>query len=220
VNSKRIFDIVFALVLLVPIVPTLAVVWLIMRLQEGRKPFLYVSERMKSVDRPFMLYKIRTMRCAEPGENTGVSGGHKHHRITPLGRVLRRTRIDEFPQVFNVLKGDMSFVGPRPPERVYVEAFPGLYGKILRGRPGITGLATVVYHNHEEQILAACRTAEETDKVYRRRCIPRKATLDMIYHRNANLGLDMYIMYLTAAELLRLPSRRVARLQTVQVAAE
>ncbi len=220
VTAKRIFDIGFALVLMVPALPVLGIVWVIMRMQEGRAPFLFVSERMKTVDQPFMLYKIRTMRCVHPQENRGVAGGDKTHRITPLGRFLRRTRIDELPQLFNVLRGDMSFVGPRPPDPNYVRAFPGLYGQILKSKPGITGLATIIYHNHEEHILARCKTPEETDAVYRRRCIPRKARLDLIYQRNANLRLDLYIMYLTAAELFRLPRRKAVRWREIHVPAE
>ena len=97
------------------------------------------------------------------------------------GRFLRRSRLDEVPQLWNVLKGDMSFVGPRPPLRLYVERFPELYAKVLQSRPGVTGLATLVFHRHEEKLLAACRSAAETDAVYARRCVPRKARIDLIY---------------------------------------
>ncbi len=217
---KRLFDISLALVLMVPILPILGGVWVIMRLQEGSAPFLYISPRMKTLDQSFNLYKIRTMRSTDPATNAGVAGGDKAHRITPLGKFLRRTRIDEFPQIFNVLKGDMSFVGPRPPDPNYVRAYPGLYGQILKDTPGITGLATIIFHKHEERILSRCRTQEETDAVYRRRCIPRKARLDLIYQRNKSFRLDLYIIYLTAASLLPLPKRKAAKWKTVQIPAE
>lgn len=196
----------------------LAVLWCVMRFRGDHGPFLYVSERMKDIEKTFRLYKVRSMSVVDGVENRGVAGGDKVHRVTPFGRFLRRSRLDELPQIFNVLKGDMSFVGPRPPERIYVEAFPDLYRQVLRDRPGITGLATVFFHAHEERMLALCETFDETEAVYRRRCIPRKATLDLLYHQRKSMCLDLYIIYLTAAKLLPLPTRRVDRFRTVRKA--
>jgi len=215
--GKRVFDLGFAILLLLPILVVLAALWIAVRVRGDRDPFLYVSERMKTVDQAFLLYKIRSMSNSEGLANRGVAGGHKGHRITPFGRFLRRSRLDELPQILNVLKGDMSFVGPRPPERIYVEAYPEIYRKVLRDRPGITGLATVIFHTHEERILARCSTAEETDSVYKRRCIPRKAALDLLYHQKKGVCLDLYIIYLTAAKLLPLPTRRVDRFRNARL---
>jgi len=215
--GKRLFDLGLAILLLGPILVILVVLWIAMRIRGDSGPFIYASERMKSVDRAFVLYKVRSMSVAEGLIDRGVAGGYKGHRITPFGRFLRRSRLDELPQILNVLKGDMSFVGPRPPEQMYVEAYPDLYRKVLRDRPGITGLATVVFHTHEERILALCGTAEETDTVYKRRCIPRKAALDLLYHQRKGICLDLYIMYLTAAKLLPLPTRRVERFRTARL---
>jgi lipopolysaccharide/colanic/teichoic acid biosynthesis glycosyltransferase len=134
----------------------------------------------------------------------GVSGGDKTSRITPTGRFLRRCRLDEVPQLWNVLKGDMSFVGPRPPLRLYVERFPRLYAQVLQNRPGITGLATLVFHRHEEKMLARCRDAAETDAVYARRCVPRKARIDLIYQRRRNVWMDFRLMVQTVARALNL----------------
>jgi lipopolysaccharide/colanic/teichoic acid biosynthesis glycosyltransferase len=189
--SKRLFDILLALALMALLaVPTLALVlWLLAR---GARPVFYLSERMRAPDRPFQLWKFRTMKPASA--DSGVSGGDKAARITPEGRILRRFRLDEIPQLWNILKGDMSFVGPRPPLRRYVERFPDLYARVLQSRPGLTGLATLHFHRHEERILADCRTAEETDAAYSRRCVPRKAQLDLIYQRNHSLCGDMAIV--------------------------
>ncbi len=134
---------------------------------------------MQTPDRPFRLIKLRTMRS--DGANGGVTGGDKAGRVSGFQRLLRRSRMDEVPQLWNVIRGDISLVGPRPPLRQYVQAYPELYARVLQSRPGITGLATLIYHRHEERLLARCRTAAETDAVYRRRCIPRKARLDLIY---------------------------------------
>ena len=158
---------------------------------EGR-PVFHVSERMRAPDRPFRLWKQRTMTVTRA--DSGVPGGDKISRITPTGRLLRRTRLDEIPQLWNVLKGDMSFVGPRPPLRQYVERFPQVYAQALRSRPGITGLPTLRYHRHEKTLLARCHSAVETDALYARACVPRKAHLDLICQRHRTHCLDMVLM--------------------------
>ena len=193
--GKRLFDILLALALIaLLIVPALVIsIWLLIR--QGR-PVLFLSERMKTSDTAFLLWKFRTMTVV--ADDAGVSGGDKTRRITPAGRFLRRTRLDEVPQLWNVLIGDMSFVGPRPPLRRYVDRYPEIYARVLKSRPGITGLATLHFHRHEERLLSACRTPEETEAVYERRCIPRKARLDLIYRRRQTVCLDIILLYRTA----------------------
>lgn len=193
--GKRAFDMVLALILAVLLAPLGLVIAGLILLREGR-PVFYVSERMKGPESPFNLWKFRTMQVA-PGD-AGVTGGDKAGRITALGRLLRRTRMDELPQLWNVLKGDISFVGPRPPLRMYVERFPDLYSEVLKSRPGITGLASVFFHRHEEWVLAQCRDAAETDAAYARRCVPQKARLDLIYQRRRTICLDLWLIWLTA----------------------
>ncbi len=210
--SKRLFDIALALILCIASLPIFAVLVIIVTVRDGR-PFLYKSKRCKTFDLTFDLVKIRTMRLVPDHENIGVTGGHKSNRITSLGRWLRRYRLDELPQLWNVLKGDMSFVGPRPPEPRYVMARPNVYRQVLKDQPGITGLASIIFHLHEEKMLAACLAQEDAEKVYLRRSVPRKATLDRLYHDNRSLKLDLYILYLTAAKLMPLPGRRAQRIR-------
>lgn len=188
--GKRLFDVGFALFLGLLFAPLLLGVLLVMWLTEGR-PLFYPSERMKTPTQAFTLWKLRSMRPVA-GE-AAVAGGDMDSRITPMGRFLRASHIDELPQLWNILKGDMSFVGPRPELRRYVEAYPQYYGPVLQSRPGITGLATLVFHGHEEAILAPCRTPEETHAAYVRRCIPRKARLDRLYAANASLCFDVWL---------------------------
>lgn len=206
--AKRALDLVAALflVVLLALPFALLVLWLVLR--EGR-PVFYVAERMHAPGRPFRLWKLRTMTAVRG--DSGVSGGDKAARITATGRLLRKTRADEIPQLWNVIRGDMSFVGPRPPLRQYVERFPDLYAQVLRSRPGITGLATLRYHRHEERLLARCRTPQETDALYARACVPRKARLDLIYQRRRNLCMDMALMVETLARALRLHGHRRKR---------
>lgn len=197
--QKRLFDLGLALVLAILLAVPFLVLLAVLLLREGR-PLFYVSERMKAPGVPFQLWKLRSMSVAR--EDSGVSGGDKATRITPMGRFLRRARLDEIPQLWNVIRGDMSFVGPRPPLRLYVERFPEIYGKVLRSRPGITGLATLKFHAHEEWILKSCKTAEETDIAYSRRCVPQKARLDLIYQRHQSLCFDLSLLGGTVARVL------------------
>jgi lipopolysaccharide/colanic/teichoic acid biosynthesis glycosyltransferase len=192
--SKRLFDILAALVLGVLLLPVILAVAATVLLRDGR-PVFHVSERMRTPTEGFGLVKFRTM--APVAEDRGVSGADKAARITRTGRFLRRTRLDELPQLWNVLRGDISFVGPRPPLREYVQRFPELYARVLRSRPGITGLATLHFHAHEERLLARSRSAAETDAIYARACVPRKARLDLIYQKNRSLCLDLALMVRT-----------------------
>jgi len=197
---KRIFDLFFASLLVIILGPILIglLVWLLVK--EGR-PLFHVAERMKTPNEPFRLWKLRTMTVA--ARDQGVSGGDKAARITPTGAWLRAKRLDEFPQLWNLLKGDLSFVGPRPPLREYVERFPHLYGEVLKSRPGVTGLATIRFHKHEEALLARCSSPAETDDVYCRICIPRKARLDLIYQRNQSTCYDFDLVFQTIGNLFR-----------------
>ncbi len=197
---KRIFDLFFASLLVVILGPVL--IWLVIYLliKEGR-PLFYVAERMKGPETPFNLWKLRTMTVVDTDQ--GVSGGNKSSRVTKTGDWLRRKRLDEFPQLWNILKGDLSFVGPRPPLREYVERFPELYRDVLKSRPGVTGLATIRFHKHEDRLLSRCATPQETDDAYCRICVPRKARLDMIYQRNQSICYDFDLVFQTIGNLFR-----------------
>jgi lipopolysaccharide/colanic/teichoic acid biosynthesis glycosyltransferase len=205
--AKRLMDLLLAAALTCLLAVPFMVVLALLLVLDGR-PLFYVAERMRAPERPFQLWKLRTMTVA--GSDSGVSGGDKSRRITRTGRFLRRTRLDEVPQLWNVLRGDMSFVGPRPPLRQYVERFPKIYGQVLKSRPGITGMATLLYHAHEERLLAPCKSAAETDEVYSRRCIPAKARLDLIYQKNRSVCLDLVLLGRTIGRMLgrMLPGHR------------
>lgn len=197
---KRIFDLFFAtlLVLILGPVLLLLLVWLL--LKEGR-PLFYVAERMKAPGQPFRLWKLRTMSVIET--DTGVSGGDKAGRITATGARLRAKRLDELPQLWNILKGDLSFVGPRPPLREYVDRYPETYAQVLKSRPGVTGLASITYHKHEATLLARCATSQETDKIYSQTCVPTKARLDLIYQRHQCMCYDFDLVFQTIGNIFR-----------------
>lgn len=195
---KRLFDLFFASLLVVILAPVF--VWLVayILIKQGR-PLFYAAERMKAPEEPFTLWKFRTMTVVP--QDQGVSGAHKAARVTPTGAWLRRRRLDEFPQLWNILRGDLSFVGPRPPLREYVERFPEVYREVLKSRPGVTGLATIRFHHHEDRLLARCTTAAQTDDVYCRICVPRKARLDLIYQRNQSTCYDFDLVFQTIGNL-------------------
>ncbi|MQQ09552.1 sugar transferase [Epibacterium sp. SM1979] len=198
--SKRLFDLFFVTLLIVILGPVLVLLCLWVLIKEGR-PLFYVAERMKSPTEPFALWKLRTMTVVD--EDSGVSGGDKSARITKTGAWLRAKRLDEFPQLWNILRGDLSFVGPRPPLRQYVEAYPEIYNEVLKSRPGVTGLASIVYHKHETKLLDRCHSRDETDSVYSRVCVPTKARLDLIYQRHQSMWFDFDLVFQTIGNLLR-----------------
>jgi len=192
--QKRLFDLFFAAILVIVLLPIIAGLSVWIWIRQGR-PVFFVSERMKTPTKPFKLWKFRTMSSVS--SDAGVSGGYKSARLTEIGKRLRARRLDELPQLWNILRGDMSFVGPRPPLRQYVEAYPEIYAQVLKSRPGVTGLATLVYNEREATLLAHCSTAEETDETYRRFCIPRKAHLDLIYQKQQSMCYDFVLVFET-----------------------
>lgn len=196
---ERAFDLTVLIVLGPLILIGITIGAILMLVVQGR-PIFFGSQRMNGPGRSFTLWKFRTM--VPSVHNNGVTGGDKSGRVTDLGRFLRATRLDELPQAWNVLRGDMRLVGPRPPLPEYVERFPEIYQQVLRSRPGITGLASLRYKDTEARLLAACTTPEQTDAVYAHRCVPRKAALDMIYQRNRSVWFDLSLIWLTAAGLM------------------
>lgn len=198
--GKRALDLVVTLLLAVLLALPFLLLVLVLLVAEGR-PILHFSTRVRAPGRTFQLVKLRSMRPVPGGD--GVTGGDKAARISPLQRFLRSSRADELPQLWNVLRGEMSLVGPRPPIPRVVAAHPALYARVLRSRPGITGLATLRFNRHEERILARCRSAAETEAAYARRCVARKARLDLIYQRRRSLWLDLRLICETACLPLR-----------------
>lgn len=182
---------------------------------QGR-PVFYRPTRAGRNGRAFRLNKIRTMIVTQD-KDARVLGGDVSELITPLGRWLRRTRLDELPQFWNVLVGDMSLVGPRPPLERIAENYPDVYSLVLMDRPGITGLATAIVCGWEERMLADAPNAEACEALYCRRSVPRKARIDRIYRERKSVALDLYVLYLTAARLFPLPGRRASRVHADQL---
>ena len=198
--GKRAVDVILSLFLLFLLAFPILVVALILLVAQGR-PIFYRGWRIYAPGHSFAQIKFRTMSRDE--NDRGATGAHKNWRITPLGRFLRKYRVDELPQLVNILRGQMSFVGPRPPLAEYVAQFPADYAEILQMRPGVTGLATLIYHRHEDKIMARCHSHAETERAYYERCLPTKLRIERVYLERASLWLDIWILWRTLMVVIR-----------------
>lgn len=194
---KRIVDVVVAGSGLLIGAPLWLAIAAVIRLTSPGSP-LHRARRVGRHGRQFTLYKFRTMTPA-PDDGVGVTR-RGDPRVTSVGRVLRRTKIDEVPQLVNVLKGEMSLVGPRPEDPRYVEAYTEEQRRVLVVRPGLVSLATLKYRD-EEGLLADLGGDLET--TYRTRVLPDKLALDLFYVEHWSLRLDLEILTRSACALLR-----------------
>lgn len=172
--SKYIFDRFISLLGLLFLWPVLLVVALLIKINMPDGPVIFRQQRVGKDGRLFTMYKFRTMTTRHGGSSISVAG---EARITPLGRVLRKYKLDELPELWNVLLADMSFVGPRPDVPGYADCLQGENRNILRLRPGITGPASLKYRN-EEQLLAQVDNPQKyNDEVI----FPDKVRLNLYY---------------------------------------
>ncbi len=188
---KRLFDFVFSLLGLTVLSPLLAVIAIFIKIDSKGSVF-FRQERIGRHFKPFRIYKFRTMisDSSQQGPSVTVAGDR---RVTRMGRFLRKTKIDELPQLINVLKGEMSFVGPRPEVGKYVELFKSDYQKLLSVRPGITDPASI-YYADEEGVLS--RSAD-WEREYSSKILPEKIKFASQYVDNHNLLLDLKLILKT-----------------------
>jgi lipopolysaccharide/colanic/teichoic acid biosynthesis glycosyltransferase len=190
-----VLDILVAALGLVVLSPLLVVAALAVKL-DSPGPALFKQARVGKNGRLFEILKLRTMRVSTTGLGVTAAGDT---RITKVGRFLRRTKMDELPQLWNVLRGDMSLVGPRPELERYVQRFPDDYARILRVRPGITDFAALEYRD-EESVLASALDPEDA---YVRTVLPAKIGLYHRYLDEMSLGTDLTLVLRTLAAILR-----------------
>jgi lipopolysaccharide/colanic/teichoic acid biosynthesis glycosyltransferase len=193
--AKRGLDVVASGVGLVALAPVLAGAAIAVKLSSPG-PALFRQVRVGRAGRPFRILKFRSMRVG--GSGPQVTAGNDD-RITPVGRVLRRYKLDELPQLWNVLVGDMSLVGPRPEVQRYVDRFPADYERILSVRPGITDHAALEYRD-EESVLAA---AADPEAAYVETVLPAKIQLYHQYLDERSVRTDVTLVLRTLAKLLR-----------------
>ena len=197
VSAKRIYDLFFSTFGLLVFSPLFALLAVWVKLSDGG-PVFFKQQRVGLHGKPFWIWKFRTMIVDAEKRGLSVTAG-SDPRITRAGRVLRKTKLDELPQLWNVFRGDMSFVGPRPEVPRYVALYTPAQREILKLKPGITDLATLEFRNEEELL----RSADDVETFYLEQCVPRKLELNLLYARRANLWRDTVVILQTLCPVLR-----------------
>jgi lipopolysaccharide/colanic/teichoic acid biosynthesis glycosyltransferase len=192
--GKRVLDIVLSLAALILLLPLLLPVALLLRCT-GEGYIFYRQPRVGQGGRLFGLYKFATMLKDSPNLPGGLLTRERDPRILPVGRILRATKINELPQLLNVLVGDMSLIGPRPQARAHFEVFPEhVKREIVKLRPGLSGVGSIVFRD-EESILARCDT--DRTRFYAQEIAPYKGELELWYVQHQSLTLDLLLMLFT-----------------------
>ena len=193
----RFFDILFSFFGLLILSPLLLIIWLLIVLTSKGGGF-YTQVRVGKGGIDFLLYKFRSMRIGADKSGLITVGG-RDPRITNVGYFIRKFKIDELPQLFNVLKGDMSLVGPRPEVRKYVDLYTDEQKRVLSVRPGITDYASIEYVNENELL----GKAENPDEVYINQIMPDKIRLNIKYIDNQSVKEYFKIIFLTIFKIFR-----------------
>jgi len=190
-DSTRIFDIVFAMVGLICLWPIFIVIAIWIKLN-SKGPVFYLQNRVGINNLDFELCKFRTMYM-DADKKRSLTIGTRDDRITSIGAILRRYKLDELPQLWNVLKGEMSFVGPRPELRKYVELYSNHQKEVLKVKPGITDTASIQFRN-ENDLLA---NTSEPEQYYIQHILPAKLELNQHYITNKSSILYLRIIITT-----------------------
>ncbi|MEO8172291.1 MAG: sugar transferase [Sediminibacterium sp.] len=191
---KRFFDIVFSLLVIVILFPFFIILYPFLRFT-GEGYIFYYQKRIGFKNKTFNIIKFATMLKDSPNIGSGLITLRKDPRVTPMGNFLRSTKINELPQIFNVLRGDMSFVGPRPlVDKTFEPYSDHVKANIYNVRPGITGIGSIVFRD-EEKMMTECKG---DPKLYYDTVIsPYKGELEMWYQKKQSFVVDFLILFLT-----------------------
>lgn len=188
---KRLFDIIFSSIGLIVLSPVLIILCIIIKL-DSKGPIFYLQKRVGKGNINFNIIKFRSMKIGAE-ENFPLAKDQYHKQITKVGKYLRKYKLDELPQLINVLKGDMSFVGPRPVLRKFVDLYTPGQMKVLDIRPGITDFASIKYRNEYEILNSVDNPAEYYINVI----MQDKLALNLEYIKNQSLWLDIKLIFKT-----------------------
>jgi len=194
---KRIFDLFFSFSALFFLPPLFVVVSILIKF-DSQGSIIFKQSRVGYKGKRFYLYKFRTMVKDAGKKGIKLTSSHDS-RITKIGRLLRKYKIDEIPQLINVLKGEMSFVGPRPEVPEYVELFRKDYDYILNAKPGITDFASIKFR--DESILI--KNSENAEDIYIKEILPQKIELYKKYVKERSFLLDLYLILLTLFYIIK-----------------
>jgi lipopolysaccharide/colanic/teichoic acid biosynthesis glycosyltransferase len=196
--SKRIFDIVSSLIACIILAPILLPIVILLRLTSEGEIF-YLQERIGLYQKPFMIYKFATMLKNSTKMSGGIITVKNDPRVTFMGGFLRKSKINELPQLINILFGNMSLVGPRPVMRASFEAYPlGIQKVIYNVKPGLTGIGSIIFRDEEELITNARDNGGDTWGFYKDKIYPFKGELEIWYQNNKSFFLDLKLIFITA----------------------
>ena len=187
---KNLFDYSASFIGLLFLWPVMLVCAILIKIKMPDGPVFFIQKRVGRDGRLFSMYKLRTMSVNHGGSSVSVAG---EARITPLGRILRRYKLDELPELWNVLKGDMSFVGPRPDVPGYADSLKGDDKRILKLKPGITGPASLKYRNEEDILALQSDPQKYNDEVI----YPDKVRINLYYLDNYSFLKDIQMIFCT-----------------------
>lgn len=195
---KRIFDFTISLIGIILLSPIFIIVALVVKLN-SRGPVFYKGERVGLNDKIFKMYKFRTM-IPDAEKKGGPSTPIDDSRLTSIGKLLKRYQFDELPQLFNVLKGEMSFVGPRPEVKIYIDKLSReKRDKILSAKPGMTDFASL-WNFHEGDIL---KGSNDPERDYLEKIRPKKIELQLKYIEEKSFWLDIKLIFRTIIKIFK-----------------
>jgi lipopolysaccharide/colanic/teichoic acid biosynthesis glycosyltransferase len=194
---KRFFDILFATIILIIISPLLLPISLALLLT-GEGYVFYKQERVGYLNRKFYILKFATMLKNSPNMAGGIITTRNDPRLTPLGNFLRKTKINELPQLINIIKGDISFIGPRPVMKVSFDAYPdNVKNTIYNVLPGLTGIGSIIFRNEESMISRIAKNKGDVWEFYNNVIYPYKGEVEMWYIRNRSFFVDLILLFFT-----------------------
>jgi lipopolysaccharide/colanic/teichoic acid biosynthesis glycosyltransferase len=195
---KRLFDLFFALLGLIVLLPVFILTSFFIIIDSKGLP-LFIQERAGKNGKPFKIFKFRTMRSKAPIIDKPVSF-YEDDRVTKVGRFLRKTKIDELPQLINVFLGHMSFVGPRPLVLEHINLYTEDQRRVLLIKPGITDLASITFRKESDMLL----NSQDPLKTYVEEIIPKKVELNLIYMHKMSFFYDIYLIFKTIISITKL----------------
>ena len=208
---KRIFDFIFSLLALVVLSPLLIPIVIGLKLT-GEGYVFYLQARVGHHNRLFNIYKFATMLKDSPNMKGGIITTSKDPRITPMGGFLRKSKINELPQLLNVLFGTMSFVGPRPVMQKSFDQYPEDVKRVIYSvKPGITGIGSIVFRDEEQLITNVRDRGGDTWQYYRKVIYPHKGRVEQWYQAHQSFAVDFQILLLTAWVIIQPDSDLVYR---------
>jgi lipopolysaccharide/colanic/teichoic acid biosynthesis glycosyltransferase len=206
---KRILDIIISLAAVFLLLPFFIPIIIALRLT-GEGEIFYFQKRIGQHQRYFKLWKFATMLKNSPGMGSGMITLRDDPRVTPVGKWLRKTKLNELPQIINVLLGDMSLVGPRPLVDATFSTFsPEFKSRFYQMKPGVTGIGSIIFRDEEKLISESSLPALE---YYRLHIAPYKGALELWYQEHASVSTDLFIIFLTAWQIFFPESRLVYRI--------